>query len=84
MARRDPTKKRNLKKVAKSGRQKALTNAPPRIHCVATPASVEADKQVEATGEMDQLAIDGFLDALAEIALSVAARETTGAKERHT
>ena len=52
----------------KPDRRTALTSIPERIHCAATPDAAESQD------ELDQIAIDSFLDALAEIALAVARR----------
>ena len=64
-------------KWPQSGRPKALTSLPPRIHCVATADAAEAD---EPESEMDRLAVDTFIEALADIALAVA-RRTKGARQ---
>ena len=46
----------------------ALTPIHSRIHCAATPDTTESDH------ELDQIAIDHFLDTLAEVALAIARR----------
>ena len=53
----------------KSGDQKALTPIHRRIHCGATPDTVEPED------ELVNMAINNFLDSLAEIALAVAHRK---------
>ena len=53
----------------KSGSPKALTSIGKSIHCAAT--SVDADSYVN---EQDQIDIDNFLGALADVARAVAAR----------
>ncbi len=47
---------------------KALTSIPEGIHCAATP------EDPEENGELDEIAINNFLDTLAEVALAVANR----------
>ncbi len=51
-----------------------LTGIPKSIHCPAT------QDECEAGYELNEIAIDHFLDTLAEIALSIAARELS---EKH-
>ena len=46
-----------------------LTSIPARIHCVAT------QDQVGPENEIEQMAIDNFLQTLGEIAISIASRE---------
>ena len=48
--------------------QKALTSIHRGIHCAATPDTPEGKD------ELDQIAINNFLDTLAEVALAVARR----------
>ena len=48
---------------------KGLTSIHGRIHCAATPDTTETDN------ELDDIAIDHFLDALAEVALAIARRK---------
>ncbi len=48
--------------------QKALTSIPEGIHCAATP------EDLNGQDELDEIAIDHFLDTLAEVALAVANR----------
>ncbi len=52
----------------KSNGQKALTCIPRGIHCAATP------EDPEENDELDEIAINHFLDTLAEVALAVATR----------
>ena len=52
----------------KSNGQKALTSIHRGIHCAATPNTPEE------LDELDQIAINNFLDTLVEIALAVARR----------
>jgi len=52
-----------------SGSEKALTPIPRRIHWGATPDAVEPED------ELVNIAINNFLDTLAEIALAVARRK---------
>ncbi len=52
----------------KSNGQKALTSIPEGIHCAATP------EDPEENDELDEIAINHFLDTLAEVALAVANR----------
>ena len=49
----------------------ALTGIHRRIHCAATPDASEHD---EDETELDRIAIDNLLDALAEVALAIARR----------
>ena len=51
------------------GAEKALTPIHRRIHCAATADTTEGGN------ELDQLAVDAFLDTLAEVALAVARRK---------
>ena len=48
---------------------KGLTGIPRRIHCSATQDNVEHES------ELDRIAIDNFLDTLAEVALAIARRK---------
>ncbi len=57
------------RRQTKSNGQKALTCIHRDIHCAATP------DQLEGENELDQIAIDNFLDTLAEVALAVAQRK---------
>ena len=49
---------------------KALTSIHEGIHCAATPDTTEGE------GELDEIAIDHFLDTLAEVAIAVANRRS--------
>ena len=51
-----------------SGDPKVLTRIPTRIHCGTTADHLDGDD------ELDRIAIDHFLDILAEIALAIARR----------
>jgi len=55
----------------RSGVPDALTGIHGRIHCAATPDASEHD---EDETELDRIAIDNLLDALAEVALAIARR----------
>ena len=59
---------RKPKSQQQSGREKGLTPIPPRIHC---PATTEG---VGGIDELDEIAINNFVDALAEVAMAVAHR----------
>ena len=59
------------RRQTKTNGQKALSSIPRRIHCAATPNTLEGQD------ELDQIAIDNFLDTLAEVALAVAARRVS-------
>ncbi len=48
-----------------------LTPIPRRIHCAATPGATESDNE----NELDRLAINHFLDTLADVALAIARRK---------
>ena len=52
----------------KSNGHEALTSIPEGIHCFATPDTPEEQD------ELDEIAIDHFLDVLVEVALAVANR----------
>ena len=52
--------------------ENGLTCIPQRIHWPATHISGGSD-----THELDRIAIEAFLDALADVAISIAAREHT-------
>ena len=54
-----------------SGEAKGLTCIRQRIHCAATTDGVGG------TDELDQIAINNFLETLVEVALAVAARKRT-------
>ena len=54
-----------------------LTCIQSRIHCPATQPDVEDEYD-----ELNEIAIEHFLDVLAEVALAVAAREVEEDKER--
>ncbi len=56
------------RRQTKSDGQKALTCIHRGIHCAATPDELEAED------ELDRIAIENFLDTLAEVALAIAAR----------
>jgi len=51
-----------------SGVEKALTPIHARIHCAAT------DENLDSDNELDQIAIDNFLDTLAEVTLAIIRR----------
>jgi hypothetical protein len=51
-----------------SGRENGLTPIPQRIHCPATTERVGGDD------ELDQIAVEHFLDTLAQVALAIASR----------
>ena len=55
-----------------------LTGIPRSIHCPATQDYVEDEYD-----ELDQIAIERFLDVLAEVALAVAAREIEEDEKRN-
>ena len=55
---------------AESGPPAALSSGAPRIHCADT-SEVQDNEN-----ELDRIAIDNFLDTLADVALSVARRRT--------
>ncbi len=57
------------RRQTKSDDQEALTCIHRGIHCAATPDTLEGQD------ELDQIAIDNFLDTLAEVALAVAQRK---------
>ena len=52
----------------------ALTCIHAPIHCAATPNATE----VEGISELDDLAVESFLEALGEVALAIARRESGG------
>jgi hypothetical protein len=53
-----------------SGRENGLTSIPPRIHWPAT------TERVGGQDEIDDLAVEHFLNTLAQVALAVASRKT--------
>ncbi len=55
-----------------SGLENGLTPIHGRIHCAATPDTTEPENENE--NELDGIAIDHFLDTLAEVAMAVARR----------
>jgi hypothetical protein len=52
-----------------SGGENGLTRIPPRIHCPAT------TERVGGRDELDEIAVEHFLDTLAQVALAVASRK---------
>jgi hypothetical protein len=52
-----------------SGEENGLTPIPSRIHCPAT------TERVGGWDELDKIAVDTFLDTLADVALAVASRK---------
>jgi hypothetical protein len=54
-----------------SGGENGLTPIPPRIHCPAT------TDWVGGRDELDEIAVEHFLDTLAEVALAIASRKAT-------
>jgi hypothetical protein len=61
-----PRKSRN---PVPSGLENGLTSIPPRIHCPAT------TKGVEGNDELAEIAVEHFLDMLAQVALAIASRK---------
>jgi hypothetical protein len=60
---------RNPRAKKESGGANGLTSIPPGIHCPAT------TKGVGGNDELDEIAVDHFLDTLARVALAVASRK---------
>ncbi len=58
--------------------RKALTSIPRRIHCAATSAPEQDENSVD---EMDEIEINDFINALAEVAMAVATRRLTRKKD---
>lgn len=58
--------------------ENGLTGIPQRIHCPATQYSGGRESD-----ELDRIAIEQFLDALAEVALSIAARGLSEKQEQN-
>ncbi len=56
-----------------SGAEKALTPIHRGIHCAATDDA--GDNAEDSVNELDRLAINHFLDTLAEVALAIARRK---------
>jgi len=56
------------RRQTESNGQEALTSIPEGIHCAATP------EDLKEQDELDEIAINNFLDTLAEVALAVARR----------
>ena len=71
----------NSEKPASASKQASngLTCIQSRIHCPATQPDVEAEYD-----ELNEIAIEHFLDVLAEVALAVAAREIAEDQERNS
>jgi len=63
-----------LREETPSGNENVLTSIPLRIHCPSTTDGGD-------TNELDEIAIDNFLDTLAQVALSIASRKL--APHRH-
>jgi hypothetical protein len=61
---------RNSQFKQPSGQANGLTCIPPRIHCPAT------TERVGGWNEIDEIAIDNFLDTLAEVALAITSRKS--------
>ena len=61
----------------KSNGHKALTSIPEGIHCAATP------EDLNGQDELDEIAIDHFLDTLAEVAVAVANRRLARNKKEN-
>ena len=66
---------KNLPESAAMELRDGLTGIPRRIHCTAT-----QDSGGSELDELDRIDIDNFLDALAGVALSVAARRASEAQ----
>jgi hypothetical protein len=66
-----PGKSKNSKE---SGEGNGLTSIRPGIHCPAT------TERVGGQDEIDEIAIDNFLDTLAQLALAVASRKLAKAQ----
>jgi hypothetical protein len=60
---------RNPENRKESGGKNGLTPIPPGIHCPAT------TERVGGNDELDEIAVEHFLDTLAEVALAVASRK---------
>ncbi len=57
---------------------KALTSIPKRIHCGATE---EPDPDTDIQEELDEIEINNFVNALAEVAMAVTARRLAKNKD---
>ena len=62
-------------KKASDTASNGLTGIPEPIHCPAT------RNESEAENELDEIAVERFLETLAAVALSIAARESDGQKD---
>ena len=58
-----------------NGDSQGLTCIPRRIHCAATPDTLEEHS------ELDRMAIDNFIDELASITISIIRRSTRPAED---
>jgi len=58
-----------------SGLENGLTPIPPRIDCSAT------TEKVGGWNEIDEIAVDNFLDTLAEVVLAIASRKAAQAQQ---
>ncbi len=56
------------RRQTKPNGHKALTSIPEGIHCAATP------EDLDGQDELDEIAINNFLDTLAEVAMAIANR----------
>ena len=66
----------NARKASKAA-ENGLTGIPQRIHWPATHISGGSQSD-----ELDRIAIEAFLDALADVAISIAAREHSEKKDQ--
>jgi hypothetical protein len=60
---------RNPRTRKESGGKNGLTPIPPGIHCPAT------TERVGGNDELDKIAVEHFLDMLADVALAIASRK---------
>jgi hypothetical protein len=58
-----------------SGEENGLTSIPPRIHCPAT------TDWIGGQDEIDDIAVEHFLDTLAQVALAIASRKAAQAQQ---
>ena len=66
----------DLRRFPADGLPEGLTCIPACIHCAATP-----DEGTGEESELDRIAIEHFLDTLAEVALAVSARRASRHKQ---
>ena len=67
----------------KPSEENALTSIPRRIHCAATPEDPPGhnEQDEDFVDELDEIEINNFINALAEVTMAVAARRLAKNKD---